>query len=91
VNGEAGRASRLYRPGNTDDPSFNTISSSSALVNATSANILTDTAFTGLTTTGCAGGNLLHFQIVRQRYDPADTYEGWVFVNGGNLQFGMTQ
>jgi hypothetical protein len=91
VNVKLGAQVGCTVPGNTDDPSFNTISSASALVNATSANILTDTAFTGLTTTGCAGGNLLHFQIVRQRYDPADTYEGYVYVNGGNLQFGMTQ
>jgi hypothetical protein len=77
--------------GNTDDPTFNASVTATPTVSATSANILADTALNALTVTGCAAGNLLHYQIVRQRYDPSDTYEGYVYVNGAGLVFGTNQ
>jgi hypothetical protein len=77
--------------GNTDDPVFNTAVTPTSTVNASSASVLTTTPLTALTSTGCAASGMLHYQIERLRYDLADTYEGWVFVDGASLQFGITQ
>jgi len=77
--------------GNTDDPVFNTATTATPAVNATAANVLTTTTISNLASTGCAAGSHLHYQIERLRYNASDTYEGWVYVNGAALQFGITQ
>jgi hypothetical protein len=91
VNVKLGAQVACTAPGSTDDPTFNTVASATALVNATSANVITDTPLNAITTTGCAAGNFLHYQVLRQRYDAADTYEGYVYVNGAGLVFGTNQ
>jgi hypothetical protein len=77
--------------GNSDDPGFNTAVTAVTAVNPSAANIMTSTALNSLPASGCASGNLLHLQILRVRTNPADTYEGWVYVSGVSLQFGITQ
>jgi hypothetical protein len=77
--------------GNSDDPAFNTAVTATTAVNPSAANLMTSTVLNALPATGCAAGNLLHLQIERLRMNPADTYEGFVFVSGTSLQFGITQ
>lgn len=75
--------------GTTDDPAFNATTSSTATVNASGANIVTQTLLNGLDATGCAPNTTIHYKIQRLRYEPADIYEGWVYINGAGLLFGM--
>lgn len=75
--------------GTSDDPTFNATTSSTATVNASGANIVTMTQLNSLDATGCANNTTIHYKIMRLRYDPADTYEGWVYVNGAGMLFGM--
>lgn len=77
--------------GSTDDPAWNTTSNATPIIPSSSNNTLTTTLFSGITSTGCAAGNMLHFQIQRQRYNGADTSESYVYVTGVTLQFGISQ
>lgn len=77
--------------GSTDDPTFNTAVTATPIVPASSANTLTSTTLGPLLDTGCAAGNLMHFQLQRQRYNAGDTYEGFVYINGVALSFGVSQ
>ena len=91
INVQLGAAVVCTQDGSTDDPVFNTAATASALVSATGPNIITNTPLTPLVSTGCVSGNAMHFQIQRLRYNIADSYEGYVYVNGGALSFGITQ
>lgn len=53
--------------GETDDPAFNTASTVTDAAKGTTLQT-NDAAITGLTTTGCAGGELMHLRVYR---DPA--------------------
>lgn len=77
--------------GNSDDPTYNAPTQANALISSSGANIISNTALTALNATGCAGSNLMHFQVRRMRYDPNDTYEGFVYVNGVAVDFGITR
>jgi hypothetical protein len=76
--------------GNTDDPIFNTSTDVNAAVSGSSTGVLVDTPISALTTTGCTPSSLMHFKILRLRYDPNDTYEGYVYVNGASLEYGSS-
>lgn len=77
--------------GSTDDPAFNTSVTATPVVPASSANTLATTPLLALPSTGCAPGNVMHLQIQRLRYNVADSFEGFVNVNGVSLQFGISQ
>lgn len=77
--------------GGTDDPVFPAATTATVAVNTTAANIINDTPLNALTSTGCAATNLMHVDLQRQRYNASDTYEGFVYVNGAGLEYGITQ
>lgn len=77
--------------GNTDDSVFNTATTATANINPSGVNLVSDQALNALTATGCAPGNMLHYQIQRNRYAVGDNFEGWVYVDGANLSFGISQ
>lgn len=77
--------------GNTDDPVFNTATTSFPLPSQTAVNSLTNTSLTSLNATGCAAGNTMHLQVSRLRYSLGDIYEGFVNVYGVSLTVGVTQ
>lgn len=89
VNVRLGAAVVCTADGNTDDPAFNAPSYATTAVNASSAGVVTQTAPGNLTLTGCAAGNTEHLQVIRNRYDANDTYEGYVYLNGLGLQLGI--
>lgn len=76
-------------PGSSDDPVFLAGTAATASVSATAPLISTYTPLTPLVSTGCAANNLLHFQVFRQQYDPNDTYEGYVYLIGAPLFYGV--
>lgn len=75
--------------GSTDDPAFLAATTATPSVPSSTGNVVTTTTLNALTTTGCAPSNLMHFQVQRLRYDPLDTYEGYVYLAGAGLQFGV--
>lgn len=77
--------------GSTDDNVFNAPASAAAPVPTTAANTLTSTILTPLVTTGCNASNQMHFAIQRDRYATDDTFEGYVYVNGASIVYGITQ
>lgn len=91
VNVALGAAIACTADGNTDDSAFNSAVTATPAVSQSSANIVTTTALSALTSTGCAANSLLHFQVQRLRYNASDTYEGYVYLSGAALQFGITQ
>jgi hypothetical protein len=56
----------------TDDPAFNTASTVTTAAPGTGSRVQTS-SITGVTTTGCAAGNLLHVKIFRDGNDGSDT------------------
>lgn len=76
--------------GSTDDPAFNTATTATPAVSQTGP-VITTTSLSSLSQSGCSPSNLLHYQIQRLRYNSQDTFEGWVYVDGASLQFGITQ
>lgn len=91
VDVSLGEALACTTDGNTDDPTFNTAVTTTPAVNSTSSSVITTTQFNSLPSTGCAASSLAHFQIQRNRYSTSDTYEGYVYVDGARLTFGITQ
>jgi len=89
VNVELGAAVTCAADGTSDDAAFSNPSTATATVNASGANILTTTTFSGLTATGCAANQVMHYQVQRLRYNANDFYEGYIYVNGAGLQFGV--
>lgn len=77
--------------GSTDDPTYNAETTATVLVSQTAANVLTTTPLANLVSTGCAPNGLLHFRVDRLRYNSADTYEGFVDVDGASLNLGISQ
>jgi hypothetical protein len=75
--------------GATDDPAFLVNTPAIVPVNASISNAITTTTLNGMNATGCAPNSLMHLQVQRVRYNVADTYEGYVYVNGVGLQFGV--
>lgn len=75
----------------TDDPAFNADVTATGVVPTSAPNVTVNTALSALTSTGCAAGNTLHYQIKRLRYNLSDTSEQFVQVLGSNLQVGVTQ
>ena len=90
VNTELGAAIVCTADGSTDDPAFNAAVEATAAVNQTPA-VITTTALNSLSDAGCAAGNLLHYQVFRDRYNANDTFEGYIYMLGASLQFGITQ
>lgn len=76
--------------GSTDDPAFLAATTATAAVSATGP-VIVSTPLTNMLATGCAAGNILHYQLSRPRFNPLDTYEGNLYINGASLQFGITQ
>lgn len=76
--------------GSTDDPVFNTATSSTEAISATGP-VVTSTAFEDLDASDCAAGGLMHVKVGRDRYNAADTFEGWVYMLGTALDFGISQ
>lgn len=89
VNTKLGAALACVADGSTDDPSFNAATTATVAVPNSTANTLTTTNLNGLTATGCVASSILHFQIQRLRYDPSDTYEGYIYVDGAGLLLGV--
>lgn len=89
VNVRLGAAVVCTADGSTDDAVFNAPSYATTAVNASSTGVVTQTAPGNLTLTGCAAGNTEHLQVIRNRYDSNDTYEGFVYLNGLGLQLGI--
>lgn len=77
--------------GTTDDPTFNTVTSLSSAAGQSAANTTAQVTLSGLTITGCVAGNILHYQISRQRYNASDIYEGFANVYGDLLTVGINQ
>jgi len=73
--------------GATDDPDFLALNSTAVAVPTTALKV-TKTDLTSLTATGCAANSILHLQLLRQRYDSTDTYEGYVYLLGAPLVYG---
>lgn len=88
-NAIIGQQISCVQDGSTDDPAFNTATASTAAV-PTTANTLKTVTLSTLSTTGCvnATAQQLHIQWVRQRYTNGDNFEGWIYMNGGGLQYG---
>lgn len=77
--------------GATDDPAFNIATTVNSPAGQSAANTLTQVSLSALNATGCAAGNILHYQLSRQRYNANDIFEGFANVYGSNLQIGITQ
>lgn len=77
--------------GTTDDPAFNAASTASSAAGQSAANTTSQVSLTGLNSTGCVAGNILHYQVSRNRYSAADIYEGFANVYGSSLTVGITQ
>jgi hypothetical protein len=75
--------------GGTDDPTFNTATTSAITVPASAANTLGLTTLSNLSATGCSAKNALHFQLLRQRYNASDNYEGYIYVHSASLDVGV--
>jgi hypothetical protein len=58
-------------------------------VNASISNAMSTTTLSGLNATGCAPNSLMHLQGSACPIRRSDTYEGYVYVNGVGLQFGV--
>jgi hypothetical protein len=68
----------------TDDPAFNTASTVTDATKGTT-NQTNDAAITGLTTTGCAAGELLHLKVSRDSAHASDTMAGTARLIGVEL------
>jgi hypothetical protein len=64
-----------------DDAAWNTASTVTDAGKGTTLQ-LNDAAITGITATGCAAGELMHFQILRNRTHASDTMTGVVSLVG---------
>lgn len=76
--------------GATDDPAFNAATTATAAVSPTGP-VLVSTPLLNIAAAGCAPSNLLHYQISRARYNAADVFEGFVYIDGASLSFGISQ
>jgi hypothetical protein len=65
----------------TDDAAFNTASTLVEAVKAT-INQLNEAVITGVTTTGCAAGEMMHVKLRRNSGDASDTHGGTASVLG---------
>lgn len=92
ANAILGAAVSCTADGATDDPAFNTATTSTTVV-PSAIKAVTTLALASLTSTGCtnATAQQLHFQISRQRYTVGDSYEGWIYVNGAGFTYGVSQ
>lgn len=86
-----GAAIVCTQDGFADDPSYNAAVVQSPNVNPSGLNLITTSQFNSLTATGCAPTNLMHFELQRLRYSSPDNFEGYVYVDGAGLQFGINQ
>ena len=86
-----GVSSSCTADGSTDDPAFNTPTLTSIATPLPSPNVVETVSFPNVPASGCSAGNQMHFEVLRNRYDPLDTFEGWIYVNGASLGFGINQ
>lgn len=84
-NAVLGSAIACTADGSTDDPTFNAATTATVPASQTAANIITTTSLSALASAGCTASGLLHWQIQRLRYNPADVFEGLVYVDGASL------
>ncbi len=70
----------------TDDPAFNTASTVTTAAPGTTLRLQTS-AIDGVTATGCAAGELLHFKLFRDGNDGSDTISASLDVIGVELTF----
>jgi hypothetical protein len=70
----------------TDDPAFNTASTVTDTTKGTT-NQTNDATITGITTTGCAAGELMHVKVFRDPAHASDTMAGTARLIGVELTF----
>jgi len=74
-----------------DDVAYNTASASAADAAKGTTNQLNDVSITGITTTGCAAGELMHFKVFRNRTHASDSITGVVSLVGVELTLRRAQ
>ena len=74
----------------TDDPAFNTASTVTDAAKGTT-NQTNDATVTGITTTGCAAGELLHLKVFRDSAHASDTLAATARLIGVELTMRRTQ
>jgi hypothetical protein len=68
--------------GEVDDVAFNAASASAADTAKGTTLQLNDAAITGITTTGCAAGELMHLKVFRNRTHASDTLANTISLVG---------